>query len=116
MSQSESPDDFLDEVVTSYIQEQIAAGEAAGQSRAQIDRSFDAASLILCVRMLARWGGNHLPEGGELLVALGQLTGGSEAECRQLCKTFIHAGWMDAGYCLTESGRALARLELADEI
>lgn len=111
MSEDSPSEDFLDEVVESYIQKQIAAGEAAGQSQRQIDQNFDAASFILCVRMLAKWGGDHLPEGAELLRALGELTGGNEAECRQLCSGFIRAGWMDAGYCLTERGHRMAHIE-----
>ncbi|HEY9842575.1 MAG TPA: hypothetical protein V6D23_19080 [Candidatus Obscuribacterales bacterium] len=111
MSNAEqSPDEFFDEIVSDYIQEQIATGQAAGQTADEIEQSFNAASLILSVKMLQKRGSGHLPEGSELLHALGELTDASEAECRQMCRAFIHAGWMDAGYGLTESGRQLAGL------
>lgn len=107
-------EDFLDEVVESYIQNQIVASEMDGHSAEQIDQSFQVGSFILCVRMLSQRGGGRLPEGGEWLRQLAAAAEASEAECRQLCSGFIRAGWMDAGYCLTARGRSLAALDGAE--
>ena len=101
---------FLDEVVNSYIQAQLEAGAAEGKSSGEIEASFNAASMILIVRMLS--GQGKMPEGAELLRALAQATGASDAECRELCHVFIAAGWLDAAYVLTDKGRRLAGIEI----
>ena len=107
--QEQDPEAFLDEVVTSYIQAQREAGEAEGKSSGEIEASFNAASMILIVRMLS--GQGKMPEGAELLRALAQATGASDAECRELCHVFVAAGWLDAAYVLTDKGRRLAGIE-----
>ncbi|PKL76619.1 MAG: hypothetical protein CVV27_09375 [Candidatus Melainabacteria bacterium HGW-Melainabacteria-1] len=104
-SEPASEDDFLDEVVTSYIQEQMIAGSAAGKSPAEIEQSFNQSSWILSVRMLRDWHGGSMPEGAELLRGLAELTGADEAEARDICRVFVAAGWLDAAYSLTEAGR-----------
>ncbi len=112
MAQSEQSDEaFLDSVVESYLQKQIATGASQGKSTAEIEQSLNAASLVMTVKMLMDWNGGEMPEGPELIWGLGDLTGASEAECRDICRVFVAAGWLDAAYTLTETGRRLAGLD-----
>lgn len=110
-----SEDAFIDAVVDEYIQKQIAQGEAAGKSQAEIEQSLNVASLVLTVKMLREWNGGSVPEGAELLWGLADLTGASDAECRDICRVFVAAGWLDASYCLTDAGRSLAGLDAEPE-
>ena len=107
----QTDDEFLDTVVDNYIQKRIAAGASEGKSPAEIESSLNTASLILTVRMLQDWNGGEMPEGAELLWGLGDLTGASEAECRDICRVFVAAGWLDAAYTLTETGRRVVGME-----
>jgi len=114
MSQSDpaqAPEpDFVEQMARGYIHNMVQRGESAGKSPEQIDHALNKAGLILVVRMLQKTHGEALPQGESLLQSLSELMGEDLAQTRELCQSFVAAGWMEADYRLSPSGKKLSGL------
>jgi hypothetical protein len=91
----------IDELAASFLQQKIAAGQAAGKTQAEIEQALSSASVSLLVQML----GLPFPQGPRLLTELQTLLAVSEAEARAMCQEFIAAGLLDDQLHLTPKGQ-----------